>query len=257
MGLFSTVLHIYKKNQVDTVTELKKELQNQGLSKFSKLAIDSTNFEKILADKVYKEMGLYYLVTQPHAAWISIVELNVNIENPFYLYELTNHLSARLNTYALSFHLHDDDVLLYNLDKEGKSLDGYNSDYQYFLAEAANREEIISQRHTPETFSAILPASKNTETLNSILNEGYWEAFDHDDLDSDGVPNDEKYDVDERERMVSIGKYLGIFSEDDYPFADWRENTLKFDLPNCYLLKAERKVEWGNKLKSLFRTDTY
>jgi len=35
MGLFSTVIHIYKKSQADTVGELKNELQqNRGFTNF-------------------------------------------------------------------------------------------------------------------------------------------------------------------------------------------------------------------------------
>jgi hypothetical protein len=164
----------------------------------------------------------------------------VNVENPFYLYELTNSLSKRLNTYALSFHLHDDDVLYYNLDKAGESLDGYNSDYQYFLAEPADRNEVVTQRHTPEHFASILPAAKTVEGLNEILNEGYWAAFDNGDLDDDGVPNDDKYFIDEEDRFVRIGKYLEIYSSDDYPFANWYINLGTLNLGECYLMKAER-----------------
>jgi len=127
MGLFSTVLHIYKRNKTDTVTELTNELKiDRGFSKFSKLNIDISNSEKVISKKVFTNNGVFYLVTPQIGNWTTIIELNVNIENPFYLYELTNALSKRLKTYALSFHLHDDDILLYNLDKDGSSIDGYN-----------------------------------------------------------------------------------------------------------------------------------
>ena len=241
MGLFSTVLHIYKRSQADTVKELQQELRlNRDLGNFSKLGISSSNYQEVLDDEVYSKPGIFYLVTQPYGGWTTIVELNVNIENPFYLYDLTNSLSKLLNTFALSFHFHDDDVLYYNLDKDGQSLDGYNSNFQYFFTEPADKEEILSQRHTPETFSSILPTTKNVEGLNKILNEGYWSAFDNDDLDEDGVPIDDKYFLDEQDRFERVGKYLEIFSKDDYPFADWYSNLTKFNLDNCYLLKADR-----------------
>jgi hypothetical protein len=74
--------------------------------------------------------------------------------------------------------------------------------------------------------------------LNEILNEGMWAAFDNDDLDEDGVPNDdEKYYVDELDRFERIGKYLEIYSNNDYPFANWYPNLPKLNLGNCYLLK--------------------
>jgi hypothetical protein len=241
MGLFSTVLHIYKRSQIDTVNELIKELQeNRELSKFSKLNIDKSNIEKVIQEYVYEHYGVYYLVTPQIGNWTTIVEINVKLDNPFYLYDLTNSMSKRLTTYALSFHLHDDDVLLYNLDNEGNSLDGYNSDYQYFLAEPASTEEVISQRHVPGAFLELLPETKTSEQLTSILNEGYWNAFDEDDLDEDGVPNDDKYFIDEEDRFERIGKYLEIYSKDDYPFADWDSNLTKLNLSDCYLLRAER-----------------
>src|SRR5688572_3108595 len=175
MGLFSTVLHIYKKSQANIVNDLKNELQqNRGFINFSKLDLANSNYQNVFDNEVYSKRGISYLITQPHGDWTTIIELNVNVDNPFYLYDLTNILSKQLGTYALSFHLHDDDVLYYNLYKQGESLDGYNSDYQYFLTEPANKEEVLSQRHTPRYFNPILPATKNVESLNQILNEGYW-----------------------------------------------------------------------------------
>ena len=241
MGLFSTLLHIYKKSQADTINELKNELQqNRGFTNFSKLDFANSNYQNILDNEVYSKHAIFYLITQTHGNWTTIIELNVNVDNPFYLYDLTNILSKQLDTYALSFHLHDDDVLYYNLDKQGESLDGYNSDYQYFLTEPADKEEVLSQRHIPESFSIILPATKNTDGLNKILNEGYWEAFDNNELDENGVPGEDKYFIDEQDRFERIGKYLEIYGKDDYPFADWLGNLTKLNLTDCYLIKAER-----------------
>lgn len=146
-----------------------------------------------------------------------------------------------MDTYALSFHLHDDDVLYYNLDNKVESLDGYNSDFQYFDSEPLSIEDILPQRHSPEHFLMILPKSKTVEELNDILNEGMWTAFDNEELDEEGCPiDDEKYYVDEQDRFERIGKHLEIFSKDNYPFADWFSNLKKLNLDNCYLLKANR-----------------
>ena len=169
----------------------------------------------------------------------TVIEVAVTLDEPFFLYELTNGISRQLNTYALSFHLHDSDVLLYNLDKDGLSLDGYNSDYQYFLDVPAEVNDILSQRHAPQSFDDVLPESKNVDQLNVILNEGYWKAFDDDTLDEDGIPADE-YFVDEEDRFERIGKYLGIFSDNEYPFSNWYNNQDKLNLDRCYLLTGER-----------------
>lgn len=233
MGLFTTVLHIYKTSQQDIVDALTKELSSLGLSKFNKL---SDIGDAISGGK----NGAYYLVTPPHGIWTTIIELNVNIDNPFYLYELTNKLSSRLKTFALSFHLHDEDVLYYNLDYKGDSLDGYNSNYQYFLDEPAPRQEILSQRQDTKQFSKLLPVGKDVNSLNSILNEGYWNAFDNNDLDEDGVPNDDKYFIDELDRFERVGKYLEIYSSNEYPFANWYDNIDKLDVGRSYILKADR-----------------
>jgi hypothetical protein len=242
MGLFSTVLHIYKRTQVDTVRELKNDLKaNHEVINFSNIDITNSNFQNVLENEVYAKPGLYYLVTPLFGDWTTITELNVNIDNPFYLYDFTNTLSKRLGTYALSFHLHDGDVLYYNLDNNGKSLDGYNSDFQYFYSEPVAKEDIIAQRHSPEPFLTILPKSKTVEGLNNILNEGMWSAFDNEELDEEGLPiDDDKYYVDEQDRFERVGKYLEIFSKDNYPFADLFSNLTKINLDNFYLLKAER-----------------
>ena len=241
MGLFSTVLHVHKKEQAEVVNELIKELaEKRGISKCSRIDIDDINYEQVISEDQNTKGAILYLVTEKQGAWVSVIELNIDIEKPSYLYELTNSLSLRLDTYCLSFHLHDDDVLFYNLDEKGESLDGYNSNYQYFFVEPADRDEITSQRHTPNVFSGIIPATKNIKVLNDILNEGYWNAFDNNDLDEDGVPNGDKYDVDEEERFVRIGKYLEIYAKEDYPFANWHDNLSKLKPSHCYLLKAER-----------------
>jgi len=240
MGLFSTVLHIYKGSQHEVVQELIKELrETKELQKVSRLNIKNTNIEKVLTENVLDCYGIFYLVLPEKGHWITIIELNTRIETPFYLDDLTNSMSNRLNSYALSFHLHDDDILLYNLDYKGSSIDGYNSNYQYFLHERAGKEDVLSQRHTPEAFIELIPENKNIDTLNSILNEGYWDAFDNDNLDEDGVPNDEKYFIDEQDRFERIGKFLELYTPDDYPFADWFNNLKKIDLSGCHLLKAE------------------
>ena len=170
MGLFSTVLHLYKKSQGDIVSELSKELrQERGLPNLSKVDFESGNYQIVFEKEVYSKEGVFYLITQPHGNWTTIIELNVNIGNPFYLYDLTNSLSKRLDTYALSFHLHDNDVLTYNLDKRGESIDGYNSNYQYFLTEPANREEVLTQRHTPQYLSLVgTPSSSNSPLSNAL-----------------------------------------------------------------------------------------
>jgi hypothetical protein len=185
MGLFSTTLNIYKKDQSDIVDSLTVILSKRQLSTFKRIDLTSDNFQNTLESNVYSNSGAFYLITERYNEWTTIIELNVNLEEPFYLYELVNELSAQLDTYALSFHLHDDDVLFYNLEYKGESLDGYNSMPQYFEKDPLPKNEIISQRHDTRKFSQILPNNKSIDGLTEILDRGYWQAFDNKDLDED------------------------------------------------------------------------
>jgi hypothetical protein len=240
MGLFSTTLNIYKKDQSDIVDSLRVILSKRQLSTFKRIDLTSDNFQNRLESNVYSNSGAFYLITERYNEWTTIIELNVNLEEPFYLYELVNELSAQLDTYALSFHLHDDDVLFYNLEYKGESLDGYNSMPQYFEKDPLPKNEIISQRHDTRKFSQILPNNKSIDGLTEILDRGYWQAFDNKDLDEDGIPNDEKYDIIEEDRLREIGRYLEIYTADNFPYANWYEDIYELDLTKCYILRADK-----------------
>ncbi len=241
MGLFSTTLSIFKKEQSDIVDALKRELkEKRKLTTFDKIVVNGDNFQEILDSRVYSSPGIFYLVAGRSNYWTTILELNVSLEDPFYLYEIANGMSLRLNTYALSFHLHDDDVISYNLEYKGESVDGYSSNIQYFESEPLKRNEIINQRHDAARFSELLPPDKNVGGLNEILNRGYWQAYDNNDLDKDGIPNNDKYHVDEEQRLKEIGCYLEICDGDQFPYANWNEDIYKLDLAKCYLLRADR-----------------
>ncbi|WP_147425632.1 hypothetical protein [Mucilaginibacter gracilis] len=244
---------MHRKSQIDVVSALSKELKNRSLDSFTRVDLNDYDDEGVIRKHISSKPGNYYLITQPHGNWTTIIELGVNTDEPFYLNELTTSLSQRLNTYALSFHLHDDDVLYYNLEYSGESIDGYNSNYQYFLNEVPDDSEILSQRHDVKTFIPILPVGKDILDFDAILNEGYWNAFDNNDLDEDGIPNnnsDNNYDVDEENRFFRIGKYLEIFSKTNYPFANWYINLSQLNLNSCYLLKAEKS---GGLFSKLFK----
>jgi hypothetical protein len=239
MGLFSTTLNIFKKDQLDIVEALKSLFAQRQMSVSKKIEITSDNFENVLRSEVYSNSGVFYLITERHARWTTIIELNVNIHQPIYLYELGNDLSAELKTYALSFHLHDGDVLLYNLDRNGISLDGYNSNVQYFESDVLPESEIISQRHDVQHFATLLPNNKGAEELTEILDQGYWQAFDNDDLDDDGIPFEE-YDIVEEDRLKEIGKYLEIYTADCFPYANWYNDIHELNLSKCYLLRIDK-----------------
>lgn len=238
MGLFSTSLHIFRKDSSELISALKDVLNKKGLTQ-SLIELSSVDdYNKLIENDVYQQKGAFYLIAPKKNDWISILELNVSIENPFYLYEIATELSAKLQTIALAFHLHDGDVLYYNLENRGHSLDGYSSNLQYFEEEALAISEIESQRHSPENFRSLLPKNKSVEGLSTILNSGYWKAFDESNLDSDGIPNSEEYFIDEEERLETIGQYLEIHSRDKFPYADWHSEIPKLDLTSWYIIKG-------------------
>jgi hypothetical protein len=240
MGLFSTTLSLYKKDQPEIVDALKKELkEKRHLTTFEKIDVNSENFQEKLDARVYSDPGAFYLVCERLDNWTTILELNVNLEDSFYLYEIGNSMSAHLNTYSLSFHLHDDDILLYNLDLKGSSVDAYNSHVQYFESQPLKRGDIIAQRQDPEKFITILPEGKTIGGLSEILDRGYWKAFDNGDLDNDGYPTDEKYDVDEEQRLKDLGCYLEIYGSNSFPFANWYSDIYQLNISKCYLLRAD------------------
>jgi hypothetical protein len=101
MGLFSTSLSIYKKDQPDIVDALKKELkEKRKLATFDRILVNGDNFQEILDSRVYSNPGVFYLVADRSNNWTSILELNVSLDDPFYLYEIANGMSLRLKTYC-------------------------------------------------------------------------------------------------------------------------------------------------------------
>jgi hypothetical protein len=242
MGLFCSVIHIYQRTQEEVMRELSDEWkENFGISTIRRIDGTDSQVDAILGGTGGVNSSVDYLVTKPQGNWTTIIEVNVNVKPSFYLNKILKSLSGRLDTYALSIHLHDSDVLYYNLEKQGNSLDGYNSDYQYFLSEPAVRAEILDQRHNPGSFAELLPKGKTMEGLNALLNEGYWDAFDNNDLDPDDIPiENEKYFVDEHERCERLGKYLELHSSTAHPFVDWYANRMRLIQTGICLLRGQR-----------------
>lgn len=223
MGLFSTVIHLYKTSQADTISALQHGLGQLGTTAFVPIPFDAGDHPDFPELNVFGVQESSYLVTQPHNHWITILELHTGTQavNPFALSEKISRITG---TYALCFHLHDDDVLYYQLDLEGKTLDHYDSNCQYFLEAPIPRSILQQQRHSPRYFAPVLPSGKTTDGINELLNEGYWNAVDNGDLDDDGVPVQDHYFIDETRRLERLGMYLEIYAPDKYPFACWHEH---------------------------------
>ncbi len=219
-----------------------------GVSIFEKIPFSNSNFDSFFSEQIYANDGVYYLITEGQGNWVSIVELNVRINNPFYLYDTTKGMSNLLNAYALSFHLHDSDVLYYNLDYCGENLDGYSSEPYYFLKKPLSREETALQRHNSAALVPILPIGKDIESLNSILSQGFWAAFDNNDLDEYGLTISDKYFADPEDILFMIAKYLELYSKEEFPLISFGELSKEI-LSKCYLLKANRRKSFLGLLK--------
>jgi hypothetical protein len=139
------------------------------------------------------------------------------------LAELGTRLSEALSCYALTLVVHDDDLFFYNLDHGGKSLDGYNSCPQYFEQKRLPKSKVEQQRHTPESFAALLPAGRTLEELRALLGRGWWNAYDERKLDKNGVPTGDRDGfVFESERMTKFGTLLQLHGgPGGYPYAAW------------------------------------
>ncbi len=241
MGLFVTAVHIYQKDNEEVSKALSKILRKKyRLKGFESITISDNNFEDILNEQVYGENGLFYFIIESSSNWTTILELNVNIEPPVYLSDLATGLSKLLKSYTLLLSLHDGDVLLYNLDYKGNPIDGYNSNYQYFFDDKVDENELLEQRHEPSGFKVLLPLGKDLSDFQQILDKGFWQAFDDNNLDDNGVPIQERYFMDEDNRLSEVGKFLEIFSTDSYPFVDWQTDLKTINSPNLKFIKVTK-----------------
>lgn len=229
MGLFSSVLHVHDKAREDVLPALDSLLRAASFSRAETLPVSAkgpyalANHEKAVAE------GPYYLVSPLRGRWLTIIEAHfaLDSEGVPHLSDLGNRLSAALSCYSLALFVHDDDLFFYNLDRDGKSLDGYNSCPQYFEQEPLPDAQIEEQRHLPEPFQPLLPAGISLDELRTLLNRGWWNGYDSDTLDENGVvqENGDSF-VFEGERMAAFGTLLQLHgTRGEYPYAAWGEGT--------------------------------
>lgn len=221
MGLFCQMLHVFDVDQSKVVDALTNVLSKRGFSMGTASPVNGARLEP----QVDASVAPAYIVGPKLGRWTPIIDLH---SEPW-PGEVCTDLSRACATHALCVMVHDDDVMLYNLDHRGEFQDGYNSNPQYFENDRVPESEIQSQRHTPEPFESLLPESKTLDGLLTILNAGWWKAHDDGKLDDDGVmPEDVWEDCPyqtEGERMTALGNLLGLAGKEEYPFADWRDNS--------------------------------
>lgn len=220
MGLFCQMLHVLDANQAKVEKALDSILSKRGFSLLNASCIDGAN----LGAQVEASSAPAYIVGPKLGRWTPVIDLH---SEPW-TGEICTDLSRACSSYALGIMVHDDDVMLYNLDRNGSSQDGYNSNPQYFEKNRVSEAEIQSQRHTSEPFALLLAEGKPLEELLTILNAGWWQANDNGRLDDDGVMTDEDWDAcpyqTEGERMTAFSTFPGLSGQSEYPFTVWREN---------------------------------
>lgn len=220
MGLFCQMLHVFDADPSEVEEALASILSRRGFSLASTTRVDGVNLESQVDDS----SAPAYIVGPKLGKWLPVIDLH---SEPW-PGEICTDLSRACSSHALCIMVHDDDVMLYNLDHVGESQDGYNSNPQYFESDRVPEPEVESQRHTPEPFASVLPNGKTLEDLLAILNAGWWQAHDQGKLDEDGVMLDEVWGAcpyqAEGERMTAFGTFLGLGGPSEYPFAEWREN---------------------------------
>jgi hypothetical protein len=227
MGLFSSVLHLRDTPRETLLPALDAILSDAGFSRVKTMPIPGQGPYTIPNhDRAISE-GPYYLVSPLHGRWLTVIEAHFALDGAPYLADLGNRLSATLSCYALALVVHDDDLFFYNLDRDGRSLDGYNSCPQYFEREPLRDAQIVQQRHDPERFRPLLPVGRSLEELQSLLNRGWWNAYDSGNLDKNRVVR-AGHDgfVCEGERMTAFGTLLQLHgNQDEYPYAAWGVST--------------------------------
>lgn len=246
MGLFAQTLHVWDTSPDNVKNALNKTLNRNGLN-LTYSSVVSTENIKTISEQSNESS---FIICAKLGKWVPIIMLG---DKP-YIGGLCNQLSNIIKSYVLAVIVHDDDVMLYNLDKDGQSLDGYNSNPQYFYEERISEKESESQRHTPNVFEPLVPPGKSLNQLEDILNKGWWQAHDNNRLDENGVMKEEDYEnypyTFESNRMVDIGKFFELAgSKDAYLFVDWLENK-NINWKDSIFLKYEKKSLRGfiNKL---------
>ncbi|OAI51269.1 hypothetical protein AYO44_05050 [Planctomycetaceae bacterium SCGC AG-212-F19] len=227
MGLFSSVLHVRDKPRESLLPALDTILRDAGFSRVEALPITAQGPYALPNHDGAVSSGPYYLVSRMHGHWLTVIEAHFALSGAPHLADLGNRLSAALSCYALALVVHDDDLFFYNLDRDAKSLDGYNSCPQYFEQERLPDAKIEEQRHTPEPFQPLLPAGRSLEELRALLNRGWWNAYDSGNLDENGIAQgDDDGFVFEGERMSAFGTLLQLHGDQgEYPYAGWGEST--------------------------------
>jgi hypothetical protein len=226
MGLFSSVLHVRDKPRKALLPALDAIMRDMGYSRSEMLSVSTEGPFALPNHDAAASSGPYYLVSQLHEPWLTVIEAHFAVDGAPHLTDVGKRLSSALSCYALTLIVHDDDLFFYNLDRDGRTLDGYNSCPQYFEQERLPDEKIDEQRHNPEPFQPLLPSGRSVGELRALLKRGWWTAFDSGSLDENGVAlGDIDSFVFEGDRMTAFGTLLQLHGgHGEYPYTAWGDS---------------------------------
>ena len=226
MGLFSSVFHVRDIELETFVPCFHRCLAAAGFVAHDSLAVPPSGPGALPDYDDASSAGPCYLASPLSGHWLTVIEEHVPVEGAPWLADLANRLSSELSCYVLALMVHDDDVFYYNLEHDGRPLDGYNSCPQYFEQRRLPDSEVESQRHTPEAFELLLPPGHTVDKLRALLNRGWWNSYDAGKLDADGVATEEADGfASEGDRMTAFGTLLQLHGfPGDYPYAAWAQS---------------------------------
>lgn len=239
MGLFSSVLHVRGVEREKFLPALDKILKKSRFKRSETIPIGAKGPNDLPGHDQAGNTGPYYFVSPLIGDWLTLIEAHFALEGAPQLAELGKQISRDLSTYALALIVHDDDVLFYNLEHNGDSLDGYNSCPDYFGLEDDSDEPIEEQRHQPDAFAPLVSSPQTLSDLKVLLNRGWWNEHDGKKPEEDGSgADDEEGFVFEGERMTTIGTLLNLHgSPGEYPYAAWGEPSSKIAWPTFVAIR--------------------
>lgn len=170
--------------------------------------------------------ALQYLVAPSAGGWISVLTGHGYRTRAPTGQDLAEALSKALSTHALALSVMHSDVLSYWFGANGIKADTYNS-CPPILSEKFSARHFAKQRHHPDVLASFLPSGASVVELKSLLDRGWWAAYDGGRLNSHFVPpEDEPGFVFEDDRLMALGNLLQLHGADhDYPYAGWPEDN--------------------------------
>jgi tetratricopeptide (TPR) repeat protein len=122
---------------------------------------DSGTVQKAL-EQITKEEDLKFLMAPALNGWIAVFPSEIGRVEP-----ISTNIAALVPCDIFHLMLHDDDVFFYWFYRNGRLIDRYNSNPDYF--EAATDDELKETMGRPEFFQDLLPEAKILSKLKKLL----------------------------------------------------------------------------------------